>query len=357
MTTVATDLLEREAALRAGGAMPRMRDLAATLGVPEAALVEARRATGAAARLGPADADAGAGFGALLARLPEAGEVMTLARNETCVHEVTGRAAAPDIDGPLGQFVGEIDLRLFLQHWRYGYRLDEDTRSGPRRSLQFFDATGTAILKVYATAATDRGAFDRIADDWAAPDAAPAAFAAPAGRAAARPDDAVDVPGLRAAWDALEMTHEFFAILRRFGVGRAQAMRLAGPERARPVAIPAIRQALDGAAAGGVPIMVFVSNRGCVQIRAGVVHRIEPMGAWLNILDPRFNLHLRTDRLSEAWVVRKPSVNGAIHSLEIFDDAGELACQIFGHRPAGGVERDDWRALVTGLVTGLGSAA
>lgn len=350
MTTAATDLLEREAALRAGGAMPRMRDLAAALGVPEAALVEARRATGAAERLGPGDGPSdGAGFGALLARLPEAGEVMTLVRNETCVHELTGRAAPPDIDGPLGQFVGEIDLRLFLQHWRYGYRLDEDTRSGPRRSLQFFDATGTAILKVYATAATDRGAFDRIAADWAATDAAPAAFAAPAARAAARADEAVDVPGLRAAWDALEMTHEFYAILRRFGVGREQAMRLAGPQRARPVAIAAIREVLDGAAASGLPIMVFVSNRGCVQIHSGPVHRVEPVGAWLNVLDPRFNLHLRTDRVAGAWVVRKPSVNGAIHSLELFDDAGELACQIFGHRPAGGVERDDWRALVTGL--------
>ena len=53
MTTAATDLLEREAALRAGGAMPRMRDLAAALAVPEAALVEARRTTGAAERLRP----------------------------------------------------------------------------------------------------------------------------------------------------------------------------------------------------------------------------------------------------------------------------------------------------------------
>jgi putative hemin transport protein len=346
MTTVATPLLEREAHLRAGGAMPRMRDLADALGVPEAALVEARRTTGAAERLGRAG---GEEFGALLARLPEAGEIMTLVRNDTCVHELTGRAAPPDIDGPMGQFVGEIDLRLFLKHWRFGYRLDEETRSGPRRSLQFFDATGRAILKVYATAATDRAAFDRIAADWAAPDVPAAEFAAPAAADSGRADDAVDVPGLRAAWDALEMTHEFFLVLRRFGVGREQAMRLAGPERARRVPVAAVRSVLGGAATTGLPVMVFTSNRGCVQIHAGPVHRVEPMGAWLNVLDPRFNLHLRTDRIGSAWVVRKPSVNGAIHSLEIFDDAGGLACQIFGHRPAGGVERDDWRALVAGV--------
>ena len=51
----------------------------------------------------------------------------------------------------MGQVVGEIDLRLFLRHWAFGYVLDEDTRSGPRRSLQFFDRAGAAVHKVYAT--------------------------------------------------------------------------------------------------------------------------------------------------------------------------------------------------------------
>ncbi|MFT3973757.1 MAG: ChuX/HutX family heme-like substrate-binding protein [Amaricoccus sp.] len=342
------DLRAREAALRASGATPpRMRDLAATLGVPEAALLEARRDEGQAVRL--LRPEAPEGFGTILAGLPGCGEVMTLVRNEVCVHELTGRPSEPAIDGPVGQFVGQIDLRLFLQHWRYGYCLDEETRSGWRRSLQFFDAAGTAILKVYATAGTDRAAFDRLAAAFAAPDAPAAAFAAPAARPAERPDGEVDVAGFRAAWDGLQMTHEFFFLLGRFGISRGQAMRLAGDGRARAVPVSAVRALLDGAATVGMPVMVFVSNRGCVQIHAGPVVRIEPVGAWLNVLDPGFNLHLRTDLVASAWVVRKPSVNGEIHSLELCDAAGELVCQIFGHRVAGGVERDDWRALVTGL--------
>lgn len=346
-TPAARRLLDREAALRAGGATPRMRDVAVALGVPEAALLEARRDTGETVRL--AGADTPDGIATILSRLPEAGEIMTLVRNETCVHELTGHASDPAIDGPVGQFTGEIDLRLFLAHWRYGYRLDEVTRSGPRRSLQFFDASGTAVLKVFATAGSDRAAFDRIAEAAADSAAAPAVFAPAPGGAPERPDDAVDIAGFREAWDRLEMTNEFFLLLRRFGVGRGQAMRLAGPERARPIAIAAARAVLEGAASAGMPIMVFTSNRGCMQIHAGPVHRIETVGPWLNVLDRRFNLHLRTDRLGAAWVVRKPSVNGEIHSLELYDEAGELACQIFGHRRAGGVERPDWRALVTGL--------
>ena len=222
-----------------------MRDAAAALGVPEAALVEARRATGAARRL--RRPDVAEGFGALLARLPAAGEVMALTRNEACVHEKTGRYNPPAFEGAMGQVVGEIDLRLFTRHWRFGYLLDEDTRSGPRRSLQFFDATGTAVHKVYATAATDAAAFARIAEDAADPGAPPAAFE-PARPAAERPDAEIDVAGFRAAWAELRHTHEFVLLLRRFGVTRAQAIRLA-PDFARPVGPEAAHALLASAAA------------------------------------------------------------------------------------------------------------
>ncbi len=340
-------LLAREAALRAGGATPRMRDAAAALGVPEAALLEARRATGAARRL--LRPEAVEGFGAVIARLPEAGEVMALTRNEACVHEKHGRVAPPEFQGAMGQVVGEIDLRLFLRSWRFGYVLDEDTRSGPRTSLQFFDAAGVAIHKVYATAATDAAAFARIAAEAADPDAAPARFEPAAPPAPDRDDAEIDVAGLVEAWEALTHSHEFFGLLRRFAVGRAQAMRLAGPALARPVGAAAAREVLTRAAAEAIPIMVFVGNPGCVQIHAGPVQRIEVMGPWLNVLDPRFNLHLREDRVVSSWVVRKPSVHGDIHSLELFDAAGEAVAQIFGDRSSGGVERPDWRAVVTGL--------
>ena len=167
---------------------------------------------------------------------------MALTRNEACVHELVGRFAPPAIEGAMGQVVGEIDLRLFLRHWAFGYALDEETRSGPRRSLQFFDAAGTAVHKVYATAATEAAAFDRDRRrDAADPDAPPAAFAPPAPAAPESPDAEIDVAGLVAAWEAQKYTHEFFLLLRRFGVTRAQAMRLAGPERARAVPAAAAR--------------------------------------------------------------------------------------------------------------------
>jgi putative hemin transport protein len=99
--------------------------------------------------------------------------------------------------------------------------------------------------------------------------------------------------------------------------------------------------------------MIFVGNRGAVQIFTGAVSRIEMVGPWLNVLDPTFNLHLRADRVASAWVVRKPSLRGDVHSLELFDAAGEAVAQIFGARAPGTAERADWRALLGGVAGGL----
>ncbi|MEL6622961.1 MAG: ChuX/HutX family heme-like substrate-binding protein [Pseudomonadota bacterium] len=70
------------------------------------------------------------------------------------------------------------------------------------------------------------------------------------------------------------------------------------------------------------------------------------MGPWLNVLDPRFNLHLRTDKVEHAFVVRKPSMRGDVHSVELYTQTGDLIAQIFGERKPGETERIDWRSTV-----------
>ncbi len=144
-------------------------------------------------------------------------------------------------------------------------------------------------------------------------------------------------------------THEFFGLLRRFQLQRTQALRLAGPALARPVEPGAARQLLEQAAAGGVPIMVFVGNPGMIQIHTGPVRRVAVMGPWLNVLDAGFNLHLREDRIASAWRVLKPTEDGPVHSLELFDAAGDTVAMFFGERKPGRPERADWQALVEAL--------
>ena len=87
------------------------------------------------------------------------------------------------------------------------------------------------------------------------------------------------------------------------------------------------------------------SNPHCIQIHSGTVSNLRWMGDWFNVLDPEFNLHLKTPGVVELWRVRKPSYDGIITSYEAFDAAGELVVQLFGARKPGIPELVEWRDL------------
>jgi putative hemin transport protein len=117
-----------------------------------------------------------------------------------------------------------------------------------------------------------------------------------------------------------------------------------------PVGAASLRDALSFAAARGTPIMVFVGNPGMIQIHTGPVTNLKPMGPWFNVLDENFNLHLREDRIASAWVVWKPTEDGVVTSLELFDADGEAIATMFGKRKPGQPEDEAWRAIVAALV-------
>lgn len=339
----AAGLRERHEALTREQPGLRARDAAAQLGVSEAELV--------AARIGHGVTRLGSDCASLLQALPAIGPVMALTRNAHCVHEKHGSFGNVSIGPGHGLVLNhDIDLRLFMSHWRYAFAVREEVASGLRDSLQFFDIDGTAVHKVYATAATDRAGFAALVSRSTADAQSPALTIAPLPpRRHDRPDHEIDLPNFRAHWRALQDTHDFFGLLMEFGVGRLQAMRLAGEEFAAPLEPAAMQLALESVAASGVPIMCFVGNPGCIQIHTGAINATKVLGPWFNVLDPGFNLHARQDRIASAWAVRKPTRDGIVTSIEVFDAGGECFVQFFGERKPGRAELPEWRAVVAGL--------
>ena len=57
-------------------------------------------------------------------------------------------------------------------------------------------------------------------------------------------------------------------------------------------------------------------------------------------------MHLREDHVASAWVVKKPTEDGVVTSLELFDADGKQITLIFGKRKPGIPEREEWRAVV-----------
>jgi putative hemin transport protein len=321
----------------------RARDAARVIGVSEAELVACRIGDGVV-RLTPE-------FAEILRAMPSVGEVMVLTRNEHCVHEKHGRFGHVSIGPGHGLVLNhDVDLRLFMSHWRHGFVLTEEVASGVRTSLQVFDIDGTAIHKIYLTAYSDHAAFDMLTARFSRTAQTSDIVVAPLpARLPDRPDGEIDTGNFHKHWRALQDTHDFFGLLLEFGVSRAQAMRLAEPEFAYPVAPASLRLALQAAADAQTPIMCFVGNPGCIQIHTGPIQTLKVMGPWFNVLDPTFNLHLREDAIDQAWVVRKPTRDGIVTSLELFDADGFCFVQFFGERKPGKSELDAWRGIVAGL--------
>ena len=329
---------------RAENPKVRIRDAARALGTAEAALV----ATGC----GDTAVRLRRDWAELLKALPQVGRVMALTRNEACVHERHGRYEDVSVTGIMGLVLGpDIDLRIFLSSWKHAFAVTERTAQGDRRSVQVFDAAGVAVHKVYATSETDEVAFTALTDRFRAEDQSPsiALDAEPAAKVPL-PDADIDVAALRDTWSKLEDTHDFFGMLRRLKVDRLQALRLAGPEFARPLAVTAARSVLERASAQSLPIMIFVGNRGCIQIHTGPVKRLVTRARG-STCSTRTSTCIcaRTRSSAPGWCASRRAT-AIVTSLEIFDAAGDCdrACCSASASPASR-KTSTWRALADGL--------
>lgn len=325
----------------------RARDAASELGASEGALIASlcgAEGEARAYRLREAQAD-------IVKDIEALGPVMALTRNDHCVHEKIGPYVKISINPGTGLVLGEqIDLRIFPAHWRHAFAVLEETMEGLRRSIQVFDAAGTAVHKIFQKPATNVAAFDALIAKWKSDNQEPSFHAlAPVPKRKDRADSEIDVAGLRAHWKALQDTHDFFGLLREFDVGRLQALRLAGAEFAYEVTKESLAGSLETAAVTETPVMVFVGNPGCIQIHTGPVKNLKRMGPWFNVLDPNFNLHLREDAIASAWAVFKPTRDGVVTSLELYDKDDFCFAQLFGARKPGKPELQEWRDIVAKL--------
>lgn len=326
---------------RAANPKARARDLAESLGTTEAALVAAHVDGAQVVRID-------AGLDRLFPAIQTLGEVMALTRNASCVHERTGIYEDYHSGAHAAMVLGaEIDLRMFPKRWVHGFAL----LAGPRPSVEIFDAAGDAVHKVFLTDASDRHAFAARVRDLLLPDQGDTITLTPRAPVEAAKLRADKAEELRREWGEMTDTHQFLRMVSKLRMNRLGAYRVAGAPWAFELPTDAVTKLLHASANQDIPLMIFVGNQGCIQIHGGPVARIEPMGPWINVLDPRFNLHLRADHIAEVWHVVKPIRNGLTHSIEAFDAQGALIVQIFGKRDPDTLA---FKALVEGLPRKVG---
>lgn len=329
----------------------RIRDAARDLGTSEALLLATKVGEGVTRLQGP--------WPALLRSLKTLGKVMSLTRNDACILEHKGTFQEIDVMGEgaraMATVIGPIETRVFFAAWHAAYAVTEQKPDRVLNSIQVFDNAGDAITKIYLQEGSHAAAYEKLVEDFRSPEQmtlmetspyAPEELNGPADRADFLKD-----------WSDLKDTHDFFGMLRRHHVSRYHALEIANGTFTHPIdPVKAPKQILDQASATKLPIMIFAGNRGNLQIHQGKVRTIRVLerghaGAehWLNVLDPDFNMHLRIDLVDKAWVVRKPTADGFVTSVELFDRDKNLVAQFFGLRKPGIPEKEAWRAVVKSL--------
>ena len=225
-------------------------------------------------------------------------------------------------------------------------------KGGDLHGLQFFNAQGEAVHKIYTTPKSDMTGWAHIVEQYRA-EQEPIVIT-DRDRPAIdleKPDAEVDVAAFQQEWTDLKDTHHFFGMLRKYGLSRTQALRLAPENMVTRVDNLSVEFVLNAAAERAMPIMCFVHSSGCIQIHSGRVKHLKWMGKWFNVLDPAFNLHLDTEAIAEAYVVRKPTEDGIVTSLELFDAEGQMITYFFGARKPGKPELPGWTDILEELAT------
>ncbi|CUH52018.1 hemin-degrading factor [Shimia marina] len=302
----------------------RERDLADSLGISEAELL--------AAHIGQGVTRISSELDKLIPAVMELGETMALTRNDSCVIEKHG-VYEDYRGGPHAALVvnEDIDLRMFPRHWHFGFAIEKALpEGGTRRSLQIFDAAGDAVHKIFLKDPAIADTWDDLLTRLAPQDTSAEITVSPRKPTEPAKGDPAKAQRLRDKWDKMTDTHQFLQMVNGLKMNRLGAYRLAGAPYVRPLPPQAVEDLLQKACDTALPIMIFVGNMGCIEIHTGPIHSLKPMGPWINVLDPRFNLHLRGDHIAEVWQVTKSTRRGDAVSVEAFDKDGAVILQIFG---------------------------
>jgi len=327
----------------------RIRDAALALNTSEMALV----VTGCGMqniRLKP-------DFKEILERLESLGSVMALTRSDHAVHESHGVYQEMKSHGSVAFFFRPgIDARFFLDKWASAFAVNENDRD----SLQFFDSKGDAVHKIYVTNETNYEEFSKLVQNFKSDNQEPFSeiqlVLTPdntnqAGLISSIQEAKINPEKLTASWLAIRDVHEAGKIIKAYGNHRRNEIYQAlGTDYAVPLAQNSIEEILETASRESVEIMIFAMNEAAVQIYSGAVKKLLRTGPWFNILDPGFNLHLRTECIGEIWMVKKPTEDGWVTSIDILDENGIEFLLIADNRVLGESESTAWQDICNNLI-------
>ena len=268
-------------------------------------------------------------FKALMQRLTKVGKIMSLVRNDVAVHELSGIYPTLQYSGDpqVGVAMEAIDLCIHFNEYRYAFAVRSPQGKHELRSIQTSDKCGQALQTIYLKNRDHVFLWDEIVEHFTAQQQKPT-FDLGSAEPVSRSFVDIDLTKLKQEWQQMQHAQDLSEIIKRLGISQHEAVSFIGQPYNRKVEIQAINQLIEQIKEQAIACSVLVRNKGVTQIYSGRFHKTAAMGAWMNVLDPNFNLHILTSAVEDVWVVKKPTQQGLLTSLEAYDKKGRISLEI-----------------------------
>lgn len=287
--------------------------------------------------------------GTFLTDLKDCGPMISRTNNQAVHQKSRGIYMNAAFHGPTGIVRGPgVDLRLWPAHWD---KIEVIPPQGPVNHwlIQIHDSHDCLIHEIQTTEQSRIPEFEHMLKEHALTTQSHSPKASPAPPIPLKAPGAEEAKALLYRWSNLRNTHEFAPMLRELGLHRLSAIQAVIGDFARKVEKRSARLLFQEVKKIGLPIMVFSGNSGCLQIFTGKVQEWSLEDQTLTLGSGDHEILIQETQISFSYVVRKPTTEGLVSSLELFDAQGDLIAQIFSARNPKSRESEEWRNLLLQL--------
>ncbi|MCS6903955.1 MAG: ChuX/HutX family heme-like substrate-binding protein [Bacteroidia bacterium] len=262
---------------------------------------------------------------AILNAVAEADEVMALTRNATAVIETVGKY--PEFTLEDHWLIGNNDdfhiiLDSTLVHHIFG--VTDSFVGKTLQAIQFFDAAGNAIHKIYFEEAS-QATYKNIIESFLSPNQEKEIECVHYAKSH-KPEISEETAYQK--WQSLKNYHRFDNLEFYLGNSLLEVVSKLNEDLARKVPTDILAQLLLGIANKDISISYIVKNTGCTQLFRGPIRNVFVKDDWLNVKDPEFNLHILKTQLESGYLVHVPLMHSYRFALVFFNKAGEIALEI-----------------------------
>lgn len=276
-------------------------------------------------------------FIAIFEHLAKLGKVSTTLFSNSLNHTVQGKFAdMHSRNNTLMHFHPNIDTRLFTAKWRYVYATEQDKIV----CLHFFSRYGDLIYRVCSTSLEQYPQLKKFISKYASKETSSPDIT----ESFTKPKHAkpINKELLTEQWATMTNVHQASKIFKYNGNDPITVYTALGKNYALKISAVKLIDFFSIIAKHQLNLMMFSRNYAAVQCYVGSISKLICFDGKIEISITDFNFIMRVSQLGDIWLITKPTDNGFVNSINIFDKTGNENLILTDKRTKSEPESDSW---------------